>query len=99
MSWLEQRLKHKGKKEIENMLLGELADLRETQSGKELIQIGREEGKIEGEQEALIWAMETKFGSLTPAIRERVAQVKSVDQLKDLLRQVLKADTLEQLQW
>ncbi len=30
------------------MLIGELTDLRETQSGKELIQIGKEEGKIEG---------------------------------------------------
>ena len=40
VSWLEQRLKHKSKKEIEIMLLGELPELEETQSGKDLIRIG-----------------------------------------------------------
>ena len=40
VSWLEQRLKHKTKKEIETMLLGELPDLEETASGKDLIRIG-----------------------------------------------------------
>jgi hypothetical protein len=37
ISWLEQRFSHKGKREIEEMLIGQLPDLRETQSGKDLI--------------------------------------------------------------
>ena len=45
VSWLEQRLGHKGKKEIEIMLLGELPALEETQSGKDLIRIGEERGE------------------------------------------------------
>lgn len=40
VSWLEQRFKNKGKQEIEKMLLGDLPDLRETQSGKDLMPIG-----------------------------------------------------------
>ena len=43
VSWLEQRFKDKTKKEIEMILLGELPDLEETASGKDLIRIG--EGK------------------------------------------------------
>ena len=35
ISWLEQRFHSKGKKEIEEMLLGKLPDLRDTQSGKD----------------------------------------------------------------
>jgi len=37
VNWLEKRFFKLGKQEIENMLLGELPDLRETQSGKDLI--------------------------------------------------------------
>lgn len=35
VSWLEQRLSSKSKKEIEIMLLGERPELEETQSGKD----------------------------------------------------------------
>ena len=45
VSWLEQRLKTRGKKEIEAMLLGELPNLEETQSGKDLIRIGEIRGE------------------------------------------------------
>lgn len=34
VNWLEQRFQDRGKKEIETMLLGELPDLRKTQSVK-----------------------------------------------------------------
>jgi hypothetical protein len=99
VSWLEQRLKHKGKEEIEKMLIGELTDLRETQSGKDLIAIGKIEGKIEGEQEALMWALEGKFGTLPTEIRQRIEQVKTVEKLRDLVLQALKVDAIDQLNW
>ena len=49
VSWLEQRFKDKTKKEIETMLLGELPDLEETASGKDLIRIGEQRGEKRGE--------------------------------------------------
>jgi len=44
VNWLEQRCNQLGKQEIENVLLGELPDLRDTQSGKDLIAIGNWKG-------------------------------------------------------
>ena len=92
-----------GKQEIEKMFLGELPDLRDTQSGKDLINIGKEKGLIEGEikgnQEALIRIMESKFGEVKPDIRQRIEQTTDVNKLKDLLLQLLKVDTIEQIKW
>jgi len=103
VNWLEQRLKHKGKKEIEKMLLGDLPDLRDTQSGKDLIQIGKEEGKIEGKiegkQEDLMRVLEAKFGTLAPDIRQRIEQLTSGDKLEDLLLQLLQVESIDQLNW
>ena len=53
VSWLEQRLNHKTKREIEIMLLGELPELEETQSGKDLIRIGEERGIRVGEERGI----------------------------------------------
>jgi predicted transposase YdaD len=107
VNWLEKRLKHMGKKEIENMLLGELADLRDTQSGKDLIQIGKEEGitegkimgKIEGKQEYLILALEARFGTVGTEVRQRIEQVQNVEKLRDLLLQVFKVNSVDELKW
>lgn len=49
IDWLLQRFKTLGKTEIEQMLLGKLPDLRETQAGKDLIAIGVEQGIEQGE--------------------------------------------------
>jgi len=81
--------------EIENMLLGQLPDLRETQSGKDLIAIGRQEGERAG----LIWLLEAKFGVLDAVTRDRIEAIDSVDRLRDLYRQVLNVDSIAQLQW
>ena len=48
VSWLMQRLPFKGAKEIEEMLLGKLPDIRNTRSGQELIAIGIEQGVEQG---------------------------------------------------
>ena len=99
VNWLEHRFKTMSKADIEKMLFGELADLRETQSGKDLIKIGKDEGVIEGQQEALIQILEAKFGTLVPDIRQRIEQTNDINKLKELLLQVLKADTIEQISW
>ena len=48
VSWLMQRLPYKGAKEIEEMLLGKLPDIRNTKSGQDLIAIGIEQGIEQG---------------------------------------------------
>jgi hypothetical protein len=77
------------------MFFGDWPDLRDTQSGKDLIEIG----KIEGGQEALVVVWETRFGRLPPETRQRIAQVQSVEKLRDLLSQVVRANAPEQIQW
>lgn len=95
VNWLEQRFRDRGKKEIETMLLGELPDLRETQSGKDLIAIGRQEGERAG----LLWLLEAKFGALDSPTKERINAIDSVERLKDLYRQVLAVASIDQLRW
>jgi predicted transposase YdaD len=55
VNWMEQRFRNKSKQEIEAMFVGELPELEETQSGKDLIAIGErrgvERGKREGKRE------------------------------------------------
>jgi hypothetical protein len=48
IDWLFQRFTTLGISEIEEMLLGKLPDLRETQAGKDLIAIGIEQGELIG---------------------------------------------------
>ena len=95
VSWIEQRLQHKGKKEIEAMLLGELTDLRETQSGKDLIKIGKQEGKIED----LTRLLERKFGQLNAATLRQIEEIHDPDAVDALLDQLFEIDTLDQLKW
>ena len=99
VNWLEQHFKSKSKEGIQNMLLGELPDLRDTQSGKDLIRIGQDEGKIEGARELLISLLEAKFGKLASKTRQRIKQTQSADRLKMLLLQVLTIDSPDELQW
>ncbi len=91
VSWLEQRLKHKTKKEIETMLLGELPDLEETASGKDLIRIGEQRGEKRGEQrgekrgeqrgekraweEAILAFLATRHGTVPATIQENIAKL------------------------
>lgn len=103
VNWLEQRLKHKGKAEIEMILIGELPDLRDTRSGQDLIQIGRQEGKIEGKiegkRETLLALLIAKFGRINEGLRVRIAGIESYEQLEKLLLQVLTIDSPDQLNW
>ena len=103
VNWLEQRLKDKGKAEIEMILLGELPDLRETRSGQDLIQIGRQEGKIEGKiegkRETLLGQLTAKFGRLDDGLRTRIEGIGSFEQLEKLLMQVLTIESPDQLKW
>jgi len=97
VNWLEQRFFKLGKQEIENMLLGELPDLRETQSGKDLIAIGKSEGKIEGKIEGLLLQLSAKFGDIDPEMRQRIEGLQSAEIVNRLLMQVVKINSIDQL--
>jgi len=70
--WLEQRFVKKGKTEIEKMLVGQLPDLRETQSGKDLIAIGVQEGTEKGKRDSLMQILESRFGRLDSRLLEKI---------------------------
>ena len=72
VDWLEQRFRHKSKQEIEAMLITDFPDLRDTRSGQDLIEIGRQEGRQEGLQEGL---------GMLRATSLRLLQVVSIDDL------------------
>lgn len=60
------------------------------------LQQGREVGREEGQREALRILLEDKFGPLSPAVMQRINSLPA-DQLKELLRAVSKATTLQEL--
>ena len=53
-----QRFTDMGKTEVERMLLGKLPDIRETQTGKDLIAIGVEQGIEKGKEIGKIQILE-----------------------------------------
>ena len=97
VSWLEQRLKDKGKKEIEAMLLGELPNLEETQSGKDLIRIGEQRAAIETRQQTVIRLLRKRFGDVPAEVVSTVESTTDVDQLDQWLDRFATATNLEEL--
>ena len=93
LNWIEKRLSHKGKKEIEKMMLGQLPDLRDTQTGKDLIAIGKLEGKLE----ALIELIETRFGSATLELREQISKIDSIAEIDRVYRRSLLASNQSEI--
>jgi len=95
---IEQRFSHKGKMEIEEMLLGQLPDLCETQSGKDLIAIGRVEGKAEGKAEGkvegLLKLLEIRFGEIPLSLREALREINSNERVDSLYELALKVSKL-----
>ena len=53
VNWLLKRLAHLSAKEIEEMLLGSLPDIRQTKAGQELIAIGIEQGLEQGIEQGI----------------------------------------------
>ena len=82
VSWLMQRLPHKGAKEIEEMLLGKLPDIRNTKSGQNLIAIGIDQGKLVGQ----VQLMES-LCNLIPTVEAELRSM-TVEQLKSRLNEL-----------
>jgi hypothetical protein len=56
----------------------------------------RHEGRLQGKREVLLIHLESRFGPVSPEVRQRLEAL-SVDQLDDLARAVLKAQSLQDL--
>lgn len=101
VSWLEQRFKSKSKREIEIMLIGELPELEDTQSGKDLIAIGEKRGEKRGlelgEKRAAITVAEAKFGALPNGVTEQIKALGDAS-ITELLNQLVKFPDLADLQ-
>ena len=92
VSWLGQRLTHRSKKEIENMLIGELPELVETRMGQDILKIGEERGLVE----AAVILLEAKRGRLTKSLRQRL-QTLGAKQLRQLLADAIPWESLDPL--
>jgi len=107
INWLEQRFRDKGKQEIEEMLVGALPDLTETQSGKDLIQIGIEKGEARGEArgeakgeakgklESLLLILEFRFRDVPEPVSQAVTAIQSSAHLDALIRHALEVNSLD----
>ncbi len=72
-----------------------MSELRSLHAGNPLLEElkaeGREEGKAEGLQEAVVTFIETRFPPLTELAREKVPQITKLDKLDLLLRGICTA--------
>ena len=92
VSWLEQRFKDKTKKEIETMLLGELPDLEETASGKDLIRIGEKRGL----EEAILAFLAARHGAVPAPIQEKIAKLAPAE-AKRMMQFLASCQSLEEV--
>jgi hypothetical protein len=97
VNWLEQRFVNKGKAEIETMLVGQLPDLRETQSGRDLIAIGIQEGIEKGKRQSLVQLLESRFGKLDSPWIEKIEAIKGVELLDRYFQRALGMQSLDHL--
>ena len=86
-------LSHKGKKEIKEMMLGQLPDLRDTRSEKDLIAIG----KLEGKREALLEVLEIRFGGVSSELKEQILKIDSIDSIDRIYKCSLTASILSEI--
>ncbi|WP_041675869.1 hypothetical protein [Sulfurihydrogenibium azorense] len=64
---------------------------------RDVLKIGKEEGLIEGLRQSVIDAIEFKFGYVGEDVREKVNQISDVNQLKELHRKVVLANSLNDI--
>ena len=64
---------------------------------RDVLKIGKEEGLIEGLRQSVIDAIEFKFGYVEDNVREKVNQISDVNQLKELHRKVILANSLNEI--
>lgn len=80
------------------MLVGQLPDLRETQSGKDLIAIGKVEGKAEGlaegKAEGLVILLGIRFGEIPTSLQDAIRKIDNEKLIDSLYERALKVSKL-----
>ena len=79
------------------MLVGQLPDLRETQSGRDLIAIGIQEGIEKGKRQSLVQLLESRFGKLDSPWIEKIEAIKGVELLDRYFQRALSMRSLDHL--
>ncbi len=74
------------------MLLGELPDLEETESGKDLIRIGEQRGR----EKTILAFVTARHGTVPAAIQEKIAKV-TADEAERLIQFLPQCQTLDEL--
>ncbi len=98
LNWLEQRFQKKSKKEIETMLSPyELPDIRDTQTGRDLIAIGQREGEARGLEDAIVFIVKDRFRNVPKELEERLPKMPRRSK-QQLLRFVTRADSVADLE-
>ena len=60
-------------------------------------QKGRKEGREEGTRQALLRLLGKRFGEVSPAVRERVEAISSLDELGGMIDRILEVKSIEEL--
>ncbi len=99
VDWLRQRTPKKSLKEIEMLLFGELTPLEETQSGKDLIEIGEKRGEQHGIATTAIAQLECKFARVPQTLQKRINKL-DVKTLQALTVKLLSFERIQDVkQW
>ena len=81
------------------MLLGELPELEETHSGKDLIRIGEQRGEQRGLQKAVLVSLRARYGTLPSVLQDKIRPL-SVGEAERVLEYLPQCPTLDALaQW
>lgn len=86
------------------MLLGELPELEETQSGKDLIRIGEERGERRGEQrgeqrglqKAILVSLRARYGTVPATLQDKIHSL-TIDEAERVLEYLPQCPTLDAL--
>ena len=79
-------------------ILGDRKMLAETPLIQQFINEGKLEGKIEGKIEAIYTVIESRFGSVPEGLSAKLAQIRDLDRLSDLLRLCSVCETVEAIE-
>ena len=80
------------------VLLGELPELEETQSGKDLIRIGEERGELRGElrglQKAILVSLRARYGTVPATMQDKIHSL-TIDEAERVLEYLPLCPTLD----
>lgn len=70
---------------VEKLFKG-IHDMRESSVVQEWLKEGRAEGRLEGERDALLTVLKTRFGRINASVNRRLSEITDIKQLQSLLQ-------------